>query len=719
MKLLNPPLVCFLLVGFVLSNPVFSSASTDDQNQHNNPGGFLEDNSRDSPFRFFNSADKPISSPAFAQFNAQYQNRWHASHRAKDGKVRLLYGTVSKSYGNEPEEGARSFLKETHQLFGFASDLSDLKTVRVDNTTERHHVRFQQLFHGIPVEGSDVLVHSNTHGQITMVQNGAVADIKVTNRNVLEEEAAKTIARNHIGSTTSPGATLYDSQASNLIVRIDDQYKYIWKIITSTRNPFSYWVYHIDAETGAILYHGDEISSIKSGRGTAYKSNVNWHRNKTSRVRLANMLSVRDGNPGHLIGRHISILDNNGNDPLSKNLSFVYNPSVQKDFFDAAHSYYQFETIWNWWNDRILKKYSLSTPQFFHSHIIPAVVNVNNFCNAFYSSNLFGTNPPIPGYGFGDEHSCAFGSEDLSNDIDVVRHEFAHAIMDWAGFRPQFGGALDGYGRSMGEGNADWYAFLFTPKDPLIGDVAFLWLGGFLRDLDSTRMYPRDVDYPAFGLPEEHYTGEIWGGYLYDLYKIMKRKAIPFVYRSSYYFSAAGGHRDGLPDFFDGLSAQILAELDLTGKTTSAVKAWGAWTSRGINGFFRQPYAHASDYFFNGLPGSDDSASIFLKFPPNKSIKTSGNLLTSGDIHEYLVEVTEPIASLSAKMKGARKGGILAPHIDLFDSSQVLLAPGITKGNAASVTRSNLEPGLYVLVATGLASSEARGNYTLTVKAKK
>ena len=67
-------------------------------------------------------------------------------------------------------------------------------------------------------------------------------------------------------------------------------------------------------------------------------------------------------------------------------------------------------------------------------------------------------------------------------------------------------------------------------------------------------------------MPQEHYTGEIWGGYLYDLSRVLKKKAIPYVYNSSYYFNPAGGHRDGYPDFYDAIMAQIDAEREMTGK---------------------------------------------------------------------------------------------------------------------------------------------------------
>lgn len=715
-------------------SPVLLSVFLTIQTSHAEPGEFAEaqndedsgiiiDGTGKSAIGLFQGAAQSDSNPEFIRFNAQYGNRWQSSLRPNDGKVTLLYGATSNAYANGPENAAQSFLKDTHDLFGIKSDLSDLRSVRVDKTELRDHVRFQQTFKGVPVSGSEVLVHINKQGQVTMVQNGSVADLNVINNDVIAEDTALKTARDHITRTVSGGVTLNESKSEKIIAPFPDGYKFIWKISTPTRNPFAYWVYHIDAETGAIVYHADEITHLKSGKGRAYKTNANWQLNKISNVPLKQIFTPAEGNPGYLLGLRSYIFDDSGNDPFSSNFDFRYDPVTQKDLFDSSHTYYQMSTIWDWWDKKIIKKFSLSTPAYFYDIPTLTLVNIDGLCNAFYSPELFtdGTND-LPGFAFGDENSCeTTGSEDLSNDVDVIRHEFAHAIMDWSGFDSQFGGAVHGYGRSMGEGNADYYAFLYTPKDPFIGDVAFAWTPeGYLRNLDSTRAYPRDVDFPAWGTPEEHYTGEIWGGYLYDLYKALKAKSIPYVYQSSYYFTAAGGHRNGFPDFFDGIRAQMAAEQDLTGKLTSTAKAWGSWASRGINGYFRAPYSHATDYFYTGAPGSDSKAALItFNFPPTKSVKTKGNLLLTGDEHEYVVNVTENLAKLSAKVTSVKSGGIVAPQVNLYNSSHTLVASGVTSSNNASVTYENVAPGVYVFVVTGNAGAPARGNYNFAVTSKK
>jgi len=199
--------------------------------------------------------------------------------------------------------------------------------------------------------------------------------------------------------------------------------------------------------------------------------------------------------------------------------------------------------------------------------------------------------------------------------------------------------------------------------------VAWHWsANGYLRNLDNTRMYPRDVNYPSWGTPEEHYTGEIWGGYLYDLYRVLGPRALKYVYQSFLYFDPSGGWMGNVgtyPDFYDAINAQVSAEYDLTGRVTSSLKAWGSMVSRGILGWLRSPYCHSSDYFYTGSPGCDDSVDFGWNFPDFRGINTKGNLLLTGDFHEYSIVITQGGWDLVATVKGMTNG-IINPNIYLY-----------------------------------------------------
>jgi hypothetical protein len=505
----------------------------------------------------------------------------------------------------------------------------------------------------------------------------------------------------------------------------------------------------VDAQSGEILYRADEIFYMTDGTGRAYIDNEEWFRGKTKNVKLEELYETEDGYvEGFLHGPHATIhdyplscpaeeADNSSfaekckrldgyNLVYSSKLNFVYDPDNftgdwepddTKPYFDQAHAYYQTTAVWQWWEDNVIKKYGPIDIDYFYWLSMPTVVNMGEwdkdgnslFCNAFYTP-LFFLEPPygdVPGFAFADDESCF--DEDLVIDLSIVRHEYAHAIMDWAHFDDQFGGEVDGYGRSMGEGNADWYSFVPSGQ-PSIGYVAFPPWGD--RNIDNWRRYPDDVDYPAWGVPEEHYTGEIWGGYLYELSRVLGKQALGFVYQSSYYFRRADGHRDGYPDFVDAIRAQRDAEFDKTGKNTLFLKAFGSMVSRGFIKPLAPLYENQYDYFGTGAPGADERDYIYLSAPLN--LKTQANLLISDDLHEYPVMASAGML-LTAKVSG-KSLGIRAPIIELFkiDGTRIAVTDysNNTKVKKAELIYTIPENGMYVVRVSG-KTEPRRGYYTM------
>ena len=455
-------------------------------------------------------------SSGFQAFNSSNGNQWQATFSAETGRVKRLYGSASRPYSGTPENAAGEFLKSAHTLFGLQGDLSDLRIQKASQTPRQQHVRFQQTLNGVDIQGAQIIVHSDLTGRVTMVQNNCLEGIEPVNRDVLTLEAARDIAENDLQAKLGSKATLLESSAKKLLIPSKGQYRYIWKISTPTRNPWAQWVYHVDAANGEILYSADEIFYLQDGTGRAYLNNDQRWLNKISKVKLYDLYTTDDGElEGLLEGLRASVYDDNFDYAYAPNLNFSYDPLVNKAYFDQAQAYYQHTAAWEWWQKYVIKTYGPGNMNNFDTLSLPVIVNVDEvsdangalspFCNAFYGDAVYqdlglGLLPAVV---YGNENTCPWMNEDFVVDTDIIRHEYTHAIMDWAGpgFAEQFGGEVNGYGRAMGEGNADWYAFLASGK-PAIGYVTFAPDG--LRNINNNRRYPDDVDYPDYPYPTDN-----------------------------------------------------------------------------------------------------------------------------------------------------------------------------------------------------------------------
>lgn len=95
--------------------------------------------------------------------------------------------------------------------------------------------------------------------------------------------------------------------------------------------------------------------------------------------------------------------------------------------------------------------------------------------------------------------------ENTARMADVVYHEFGHAF--------HTASILDGAGAAdpaLGEGGADYFAASVT-GDPVVGPGFFKSNGGYIREMDSDLVWPKDIDW------DPHVTGLIFAGAMWDL----------------------------------------------------------------------------------------------------------------------------------------------------------------------------------------------------------
>jgi hypothetical protein len=662
---------------------------------------------------------------------------WSATRSFTTGRISVLRGPGTAVYSGGPEKAAKAFINDLRGELGL-SNTDDVQVLKVGQTTGRVHVRLQQTFQGTAVEGAHILVHMTPDGSVTMVQNGSIPLETIANQAVISEEDAIEAAVAELQASLGEAAFFDDPTSELVITPFEGQHWYAWKITVPTDNPPGLWVTYIDAQNGAVLQQYDAIISTKSGKGTVFMTNkaaLNW---KARNTKLKNLFTETETlwEYGYPIGTAAFVGQMNGvtiseGEAYAPNHNFYFNPLTNPDALDEVTTYYHLNKTHAWWSKKVIqaKKNGFLIPYFNDGYVPAAIVNRTGDCNAYYTFALTGWDGP--GWIFYNENECWPGSRDFTNDAGIIYHEFTHAIEHWTGSLLLFG-PPHRYPRSMGEGDADYFSCV-QRKNPQLGEVFDPGgMQGSLRDLSGQltgqRLYPDDVDWPTWNAPEEHWTGEIWGQFLWDLRALLKDMTDQYVWKTNaFYLINTGGHDPSYVDFFDWSVAflNMLADSKPFGAAMKSKKltqtfrqAYAAFTDRGI--FTTDPYMGVRNdnavWFFWYVYGTGK-----MEFK-GKLRTANSNPSLGGNPSEYFFKLQYLPQKIVVSVKGGKKG-LNQPDVRLRNAfTDIVYTPDTIKYTAksAQIGFLNIPPEIVgnTLVVDVFSAGANTGKYTLIVSSK-
>jgi hypothetical protein len=413
-------------------------------------------------------------------------------------------------------------------------------------------------------------------------------------------------------------------------------------------------------------------------------------------VRLVNLRNLlgRGQNPsGFLSGAHVRIEDAKGASVASSNLRYEFGPFSAPDAFDQVNAYYHFERAHRHWAGDLGVR---GVPWFDDGAAVPVEVNVEDMCGAYYSADVAGQG--TPGFLFADQNTCGYEHADYARDGDVIQHEFAHGVLDWSGIRIAEA-PMNSYQRAISEGDADYHAACAT-GDPLIGELVQV-----RRDVQNIRLYPDDVGCDPYGFREEHCTGEIWSGFLWDLETVLGPRAEKLELASLGYLidNWPEGHLEGILDFWDGTVALLRADRDLNGGRDEGV-IYGAAASRG---------------FFGPNPYPDDQVSVVFQ-----TLERRSRFRSLGWVHAPTQRVpyyfTAPMgADVTVKVRSTDTS-TLEPTLVLSQTNGLTRVPVASSGNAIpnGMSLETVLPGtaLYVVEVVPMNGTSGAFEFTITVR---
>src|SRR3954454_12264601 len=168
----------------------------------------------------------------------------------RDPAARLPYTPSAAEQGN-PEAIARGFLDQNRALFGLKSAADQLRLLRIEPDAQLHyaHVRLDQVYHGIPVFGKQLIVHIDPQGQVVSANGHFVPGIDVpTQPSIGAEQAEGAALRDLLENQLEPAErarvkTDVRSAKTQLMVYIDQSGKprLTWSVTIMTTTPLGQW----------------------------------------------------------------------------------------------------------------------------------------------------------------------------------------------------------------------------------------------------------------------------------------------------------------------------------------------------------------------------------------------------------------------------------------------------------------------------------------------
>ncbi len=413
---------------------------------------------------------------------------------------------------------------------------ADLRLLRTTHSLLGTHTWYQQTVGGHPVVGGWYVVHRSLDGTTTVGDGRIPAESLVLpsdaqRRRFVPARAAVTAV------TARPGAPTYLEASSDgmwvLPADGDRAARYVYAVLTvnghgSTRH-------YVDAASAQVLV-SDKISQHaaeprRTGKARVFDPNPvvelqdeglrdQKDANEAVPASAYRRVTIRHLHGNTLVGKWVEII--NRDRPVRRNGDFRFGRVNNR--FEMVNAYYGVERVQGF----------LQSLGFTDANAERQLVKTDAFPvdNSFYE-------PASDRILFGE------GGVDDAEDLEVVWHEYGHAVQDAQvpgfGSREQAGAIGEGFGDylavTMSQGLApdtattpwacvmDWDATSYTSDTPHC-----------LRRVDGTKVFPDDLD------GEVHDDGEIWSRALWDINQAVgRRQATTLIIEAQFSFTPGIG----------------------------------------------------------------------------------------------------------------------------------------------------------------------------------
>jgi len=439
--------------------------------------------------------------------------------RAPD-RVLTLREPSQKAYPGDPEQAARTFLKEAGKLFGIApEDVPNLTVARTLTHRNTEVVRFRQTVRGVPVFGGEVVVMRDGRDKhISWVHSRFFPGLNVDVTPKISAQEAYAIARQQL-----PFQQIQKRLDPELVVYPEGQGRLAWRVQIPSLAPLGDWEIFVDAHTGEVFFLRDQ-AKYADGSGMVwhpdplttahrfYGDTPEWRDNNDAdndslngqrRVVLLRGLTYDATAGGYVLRGPWAWLNDAIENPISPlpvladSTAFVFTRAQQQ--FEAVMVYFHFDSLQRYFQNTLGIPFANAEPQDADPH------GLNGADNSYYV-------PSMDYIAFGE------GGVDDAEDADEIVHEYGHAIQD--DIVPGWGAGGDA--GAMGEGFGDYLATTWSMAvDTFRWQDVFTWDGHNPfwpgRRANTGKIYPDSL------VGRVHADGELWNSALMDVVWAMIR----------------------------------------------------------------------------------------------------------------------------------------------------------------------------------------------------
>ncbi|MDJ0597996.1 MAG: M36 family metallopeptidase [Crocosphaera sp.] len=426
------------------------------------------------------------------------------------GTPSYIEGKLSKSMPGTPSQVSQVFLAGSLAVLGLSPE-NDEEFSEIDSFDwgGLEFTRLQQTNQGLPLLGAEVVVGVDAKNRVRIVTSGLRQQSAAKRSdNPIPLEQAKQIASKDLGQDLE-----LRSEITHKTVFYPTQQQYVeaYHLTIPAVIPMGDWEYFIDVQNGDIL---DSYNSMKSHsfyfapRARVYPENP--EETPLATVMLRNVKSPYK----QLDGEHCKVINEDA-PPAKADDNYRFNYFPGNTHFDECQVYYAVEKVYQYFLDLGFRGFTVNNPYGkANNGQLAANVHIGtNYDNAFYR--------PSTGqiyFGDGSYPGNPHGLQDLAKEVDVVAHEFTHALIDE--YRP---GIFGSEGSALHEGYADYFACSLT-NDSDLGEyvVPSPEKPGVIRNCDNNLRYPEAPSEP-------HARGRVWAGACWDLRKEVGKEVADFL----------------------------------------------------------------------------------------------------------------------------------------------------------------------------------------------